>query len=100
MKINLEKLCSPAIWAEGSVWLPSENAIIFSDVKGNQMFRWSEGDNVSLWRHNSNYVNGNAKMGWHFLQMKNGYTLQTCLLLISLCMEDMSFVSIQYKVKP
>ncbi|MDE1481568.1 SMP-30/gluconolactonase/LRE family protein [Xenorhabdus bovienii] len=60
MKINLEKLCSPAIWAEGPVWLPSENAIIFSDVKGNQMFRWSEGDNVSLWRQNSNYVNGNA----------------------------------------
>lgn len=24
------------------------------------MFRWSEGDDVSLWRQNSNYVNGNA----------------------------------------
>ncbi|MDX7998471.1 SMP-30/gluconolactonase/LRE family protein [Xenorhabdus sp. Reich] len=60
MKIRLEKLCSPAIWAEGPVWLSNENAVIFSDVKGNRMFRWSEQDGVSIWREYSNYANGNA----------------------------------------
>ncbi len=38
---RLERLCSPAIWAEGPVWLPQEDAVVFSDVKGNRMFRWS-----------------------------------------------------------
>ncbi|WP_340614399.1 SMP-30/gluconolactonase/LRE family protein [Xenorhabdus thailandensis] len=60
METYLEKLCSPAIWAEGPVWLPTENAIIFSDVKGNKMFRWSENDGVSVWRQHSNYANGNV----------------------------------------
>ncbi|OTA15746.1 senescence marker protein-30 family protein [Xenorhabdus vietnamensis] len=60
MKTYLEKLCSPAIWAEGPVWLPDEHAIIFSDVKGNKMFRWSEYDGVSVWRQYSNYANGNT----------------------------------------
>ncbi|MDC9593356.1 SMP-30/gluconolactonase/LRE family protein [Xenorhabdus sp. IM139775] len=60
MNIHLEKLCSPAIWAEGPVWLPNENAVIFSDVKGNRMFRWSEDEGVSLWRAYSHYANGNA----------------------------------------
>ncbi|KMJ45685.1 gluconolactonase [Xenorhabdus khoisanae] len=60
MKTYLEKLCSPALWAEGPVWLPDEDAIIFSDVKGNRMFRWSEHDGVSVWRQYSNYANGNA----------------------------------------
>ncbi|PHM45849.1 senescence marker protein-30 family protein [Xenorhabdus mauleonii] len=60
MKAHLELLCSPAIWAEGPVWLPTEDAVIFSDVKGNRMFRWSEHDGVTLWRKYSNYANGNA----------------------------------------
>ncbi|MGC6387721.1 SMP-30/gluconolactonase/LRE family protein [Ewingella sp. S1.OA.A_B6] len=55
-----EKLCSPAIWAEGPVWLPRENALVFSDVKGNRMFRWSARDGVSLFRASSNFANGNA----------------------------------------
>lgn len=59
-QVRLEKLCSPAIWAEGPVWLPHEEAIVFSDVKGNRMFRWSASEGVSLFRATSNYANGNA----------------------------------------
>jgi len=57
---SLEKLCSPAIWAEGPVWLPHKNALVFSDVKGNRMFRWSASEGVSLFRASSNFANGNA----------------------------------------
>ncbi|WP_340608433.1 SMP-30/gluconolactonase/LRE family protein [Xenorhabdus bharatensis] len=60
MQPYLELLCSPAIWAEGPVWLPTEDAVIFSDVKGNKMFRWSEYDGVHLWRKYSHFANGNA----------------------------------------
>ena len=36
----IETLCSPTIWAEGPVWLPQQDAVVFSDAKGNRMFRW------------------------------------------------------------
>ncbi|MEY8712636.1 SMP-30/gluconolactonase/LRE family protein [Mangrovibacter phragmitis] len=57
---DLEWLCSPAQWAEGPVWLEQEQAVVFSDVKGNRMFRWSSGHGVQLWRASANYANGNA----------------------------------------
>jgi len=54
-------LGSPAIWAEGPVWLPGEDAVIFSDVKGCKMYRWSRADGqMSLWRAASNFSNGNT----------------------------------------
>lgn len=59
--LSLEKLCSPAIWAEGPVWLPQEDAVVFSDVKGNRMFRWQRNGELSLWRSPSHYANGNAR---------------------------------------
>jgi gluconolactonase len=57
---RLEKLTSPAVWAEGPVWLPERDAVIFSDVKGNRMFVWSERTGTSVFRQPSNYNNGNA----------------------------------------
>lgn len=60
---RLERLCSPAIWAEGPVWLPQEDAVVFSDVKGNRMFRWSRRGELTLYRSPSHYTNGNARDG-------------------------------------
>ncbi|ACT14706.1 MULTISPECIES: SMP-30/gluconolactonase/LRE family protein [Pectobacterium] len=60
MTQQLERLCSPAIWAEGPVWLPQQDAVVFSDVKGNRMFIWSRNGDVALWRFPSHYANGNA----------------------------------------
>ncbi len=56
---RLEKVCSPAVWAEGPVWLPELDAVVFSDVKGNRMFIWSEKDGVGVFRNHSNFNNGN-----------------------------------------
>lgn len=56
----LECLASPALWSEGPVWLPKEDAVIYSDVKGNRMFRWSEKDGIAVFRQPSNYANGNT----------------------------------------
>ncbi|EOS93876.1 SMP-30/gluconolactonase/LRE family protein [Erwinia tracheiphila] len=57
----IEKLCSPAIWAEGPVWLPQQDAVVFSDVKGNRMFCWQRRGELTLWRASSNFTNGNAR---------------------------------------
>ncbi len=57
---RLEALASPAIWAEGPVWLPERDAVVFSDVKGNRMFIWSEKDGVAVFRQPANYNNGNT----------------------------------------
>ena len=59
----LERLCAPAIWAEGPVWIAHLASVIFSDVKGNKMFRWNQTDGVSVFRHESDYANGNAVDG-------------------------------------
>jgi gluconolactonase len=59
--MQVEKLCSPAIWAEGPVWLPQQDAVVFSDVKGNRMFHWQRNGELSLWRASSSYANGNAR---------------------------------------
>ncbi|MDF7649932.1 SMP-30/gluconolactonase/LRE family protein [Pantoea sp. Acro-805] len=59
--MEVEKLCSPAVWAEGPVWLPEQDAVVFSDVKGNRMFRWQRNGELSLWRASSHYTNGNTR---------------------------------------
>ncbi len=57
---KLDRLASPAIWAEGPVWLPDRDAVVFSDVKGNRMHVWSEKDGAAVFRESSNYSNGNC----------------------------------------
>ena len=59
--MQVEKLCSPAIWAEGPVWLPQYDAVVFSDVKANRMYSWQRNGELSIWRHHANYANGNAR---------------------------------------
>lgn len=58
---KLTKLCSCAIWAEGPVWVPNLKSLVFSDVKGNRMFRWNhDTKELSTFRPFSNYANGNT----------------------------------------
>ena len=56
----LEEVFDAAIWAEGPVWLPQENAVIFSDVKGNCMYKWKENEGTKVFRSPSDFANGNA----------------------------------------
>lgn len=56
----LEELFDQAIWAEGPVWLPKENAVIFSDVKGNCMYKWKANQGITIFRSPSDFANGNA----------------------------------------
>ena len=59
---KLEKLADGAKHSEGPVYFPEDDSVIFSDVRGDCLYRWSEVDGVSI-IHESNYYyhNGNAR---------------------------------------
>jgi gluconolactonase len=59
----LERLCTGAIWSEGPVWLPSENAVLWSDIPNNRILRWSEAAGLSVWRDGVEYTNGHTLDG-------------------------------------
>ena len=46
--------------AEGPVWLPGEDAVVFSDVKANRMYRWNRDGKITIFREQANYANGNT----------------------------------------
>ncbi len=56
----LRRLADGCAWAEGPVWLPRDEALVWSDIPNDRMLRWSESQGVSLFRHPSNYANGNT----------------------------------------
>ena len=56
----LRRLADGCEWAEGPVWLPRDEALVWSDIPNDRMLRWSEAERVSLFRRPSNYANGNT----------------------------------------
>lgn len=59
-RFRLDALFNGAYWAEGPVWLPEQNALVFSDVKANRMYRWSEAKGIQTFRAPSHVAVGNA----------------------------------------
>ena len=45
---RLETLATGFGWSEGPVWRPAEGDLLFSDVPGNTVYRWAEGDGLSV----------------------------------------------------
>ena len=57
---KLEKLADGAKHSEGAVYIPKEDSVIFSDVSGDCVFRWSAADGTSIIRESGFYYqNGN-----------------------------------------
>jgi gluconolactonase len=38
---RVERLGGDAIWSEGPVYLPAEDAVIWSDIPNNRILRWN-----------------------------------------------------------
>jgi gluconolactonase len=51
----IEKLAEGFVWSEGPVWIAEGNFLLFSDVPGNKMYRWSEADGLSVFLDPSGY---------------------------------------------
>ena len=49
-----------AIWAEGPVYVPDEDAVLWSDVRSNAVRRWSDADGDSIVFQPSDFANGHT----------------------------------------
>jgi gluconolactonase len=52
---RIEKLAEGYQWSEGPVWIPQGKYLLFSDVPGNTMYRWSAKDGASVFLKPSGY---------------------------------------------
>ena len=53
---EIQQLAEGFIWSEGPVWVHDGGYLVFSDVPGNVMYRWSEADGVSEFMNPSGYA--------------------------------------------
>ena len=53
---EIEVLGEGIQWAEGPVWIPSDNALLLSDVVSNVVFRWKEGEGLTRYIEPSGYT--------------------------------------------
>lgn len=61
---KVELLYDGCRWAEGPVWFPSGNYLLWSDIPNNRILRWVPGgmdSGISVFRDFSNYTNGNTR---------------------------------------
>ena len=52
----LEKLAEGFTWVEGPVWNREGGYLLFSDIPNNSVFKWKEGEGVSLYLRPSGYT--------------------------------------------
>jgi len=57
---KLERIVSGFRFIEGPVWHPYDQVLIFSDILGDCMYRWSEKEGLSTFREPSHMANGNT----------------------------------------
>lgn len=53
---QIEVLASGFEWAEGPLWLEEQQALIFTDVPTNKIWKWTEKDSLSLYLSPSGYL--------------------------------------------
>lgn len=58
--VLLEQLATGFDFVEGPAWHPVQNSLVFSDIIGSAMYRWSDEGGVSVFRKPSNMANGNT----------------------------------------
>lgn len=52
---HIEKLAEGFQWSEGPVWMKTGGYLLFDDVPGNTMYRWSQQDGLSVFLKPSGY---------------------------------------------
>ncbi|MBP1316077.1 MULTISPECIES: SMP-30/gluconolactonase/LRE family protein [Herbaspirillum] len=57
---QVDRLYHGCRWAEGPVWLPATQELIWSDIPNNRLMRWSEGAGAGVFRQPSHFNNGNT----------------------------------------
>ena len=60
LSVNFERLATDCIFTEGPLWHAREKYLLFSDMPGDHLRRWSERDGVTTFRKPCNKSNGLA----------------------------------------
>jgi gluconolactonase len=58
--VAIERLATGFDFTEGPIWQPRERHLIFSDMPGDHMRRWRQGEGITTFRKPANMANGNA----------------------------------------
>ena len=58
---HLERLDSSSRWAEGPVYFPAGDYLLWSDIPNNRVLQWAEGMGVRVYSHDSGHSNGNTR---------------------------------------
>ncbi len=53
---KIEQLGEGFHWAEGPIWVPAQEALLFSDVPENRIYRWKEGEGVRAFLEPSGFT--------------------------------------------
>lgn len=53
---KLEKLAEGFDWTEGPVWYPQEKCLLFTDIPKNTIYKWKEGEGISVFLRPAGYV--------------------------------------------
>ena len=59
----IEVLASGFDWTEGPLWVPALDALLFSDIPVNSVFKWEEGKGVSNYLYPSGYTGSKERTG-------------------------------------
>jgi gluconolactonase len=52
----VENLGSGFNWSEGPIWVPAMDALLFSDVPENRVYRWKDGEGISVYLEPSGFT--------------------------------------------
>ncbi|MEM7642572.1 MAG: SMP-30/gluconolactonase/LRE family protein [Pseudomonadota bacterium] len=55
---DLEQLATDLSFTEGPVWLAEHGCLLFTDIPGNAILRWSDADGLSTWMDNAHFAIG------------------------------------------
>ncbi len=53
---KLEKLAEGFEWTEGPLWLPREQALLFTDIPKNTIYKWKQGEGISVYLRPAGYA--------------------------------------------
>ncbi|AOS44516.1 Gluconolactonase precursor [Lacunisphaera limnophila] len=54
--VVIEHLASGFNWSEGPIWVPAQGALLFSDVPENRVYRWKDGEGISVFLEPSGFT--------------------------------------------
>ncbi|MGQ4807652.1 Gluconolactonase [Candidatus Entotheonellaceae bacterium PAL068K] len=57
---QVQKIATGFVFTEGPVWHSKDQRLIFSDIRGDTMYAWTEAEGHTVFRHPSGEANGNT----------------------------------------